>query len=407
MKFEPRITIHEYAMKWVKIGLMILVGLAIVAGIVYGFMPKPVPSEFANAGRGNLRVTIDEEGFTRVKDRFTISAPLMGEAARIDLKPGDSVNVGAVITTLAPTSPLLLDARSKAQAVANAEAAEASVKQAEAQLEAAQAQLDLAVKERGRLEKLKAPDQVSTDQVEAARLKEAAAQATVKSADFGVKVAGFQRDMAKAALIGGNGDAALDSIEIRSPVKGQVLRVYHESAGPVQAGTMLIEIGDPRSLEAVVDLLSSDAVRVKPGMKVSIERWGGAEPLEGKVRRIEPSGFTKVSSLGVEEQRVNVIIDFVGKPEVWSRLGDQFRVEARVITTERRDVIKVPAGALFNTPDGTALFVVVDGKAEQRVVELGERNGLEAEIRSNLNDGDTVIVHPSDDIEDGSAVEPR
>ncbi|MCA8912641.1 MAG: HlyD family efflux transporter periplasmic adaptor subunit [Planctomycetes bacterium] len=394
-------------MKWVKISGMILVGLGIVAAIAFGFMPKPVESEFARASRGDIRVSIDEEGHTRVKDRFTISAPTAGEIARINLKAGDSVEAGAVITVLQPAPPVLLDARGKAQAQANAQAAEAAVSQAGASFDAAQAQLDLAVKERERLDKLKAPEQVSREQVEAAKLKEAAAAANLKSAEFGKAVAGFQRDMANAALIEGNAGSTLESIEIRSPVAGEVLRVYHESAGPVQPGEMLIEIGDPHSLEVVVDLLSSDAVRVKPDMKVSIERWGGDEPLEGKVRRIEPSGFTKVSSLGVEEQRVNVVIDFVGKPEAWARLGDQFRVEARVITSERKDVVKVPAGALFNTPEGTAVFVVVDDRARQRVVEVGERNGLEAEILTKLNEGDTVIVHPSDEIEDGKPVKAR
>lgn len=394
-------------MKWVKRGALILFAVLIVFAIAYGFMPKPVQSEFARAARGDIRVSIDEEGFTRVKDRFTLSAPVVGEITRINLKPGDAVEAGTVITVLKPGAPVLLDARSKAQAEANARAAASAMEQMQANKAAAEAQLKLAVREREKLEKLKAPEQVSAGQVEDAKLREAAAQASLNSAGFGLDIARYQLEMARAALIESNDGAGLQSIEVRSPVAGSVLRVYRESAGPVQPGEMLVEVGDPASLEVVVDLLSSDAVRVKPGMNVSMERWGGDESLSGTVRRIEPAGFTKVSSLGVEEQRVNVLVDFTGKPEVWSRLGDKFRVEVRVITSERKDVVKVPAGALFGTPEGTALFVVVNDKAEQRVVSVGERNGLEAEILDKLNAGDTVIVHPSEEIKHGTLVETR
>ncbi|MCA8937956.1 MAG: HlyD family efflux transporter periplasmic adaptor subunit [Planctomycetes bacterium] len=394
-------------MKWVKRGALILIGVLIVGGIVYGFMPKPIASEFARASRGDIRVTIDEEGFTRVKDRFTVRAPLPGNIERINLKPGDDVEAGSLIATLTPSEPMLLDARTKAQHTANVKAAQAGVSQAEANRERAQAELDLAVKEHKRLEGLLKGSHVSQEAVDAAATKELAAQAALNSAKFGEQAAAFQLVMAESALIERNEGAKLQAMEIRSPVSGQVLRVYRDSEGPVQTGEMLVEIGDPRSLEIVVDLLSSDAVRVKPDMKVSIERWGGEDALAGHVRRVEPSGFTKVSSLGVEEQRVNVIIDFDGNPEVWSKLGDQYRVESRVIIRERKGVVKVPIGALFNVPEGSALFVVTGGKAEQRVVETGERNGLEAEVLGALNEGDTVIVHPSDEIKNGTSVQSR
>lgn len=392
-------------MKWVKRAAMIVFLLAVAGAIAYGFMPKPVPSEFARASRGDLRVTIDEEARTRVKDRFTVSAPLSGVLSRITLKVGDKLEVGSPIASLRPSRPLLLDARSKAQAEANIKAAEATLNQAQANLEAAKAELDLAIKEHTRAKTLFKGKHISQEQVDAAATREIAAGAAHDSAEFGRQAAEFQLQMARAALIEEDGE--LQAIEIRSPVAGAVLRVFRESEGPVMPGEMLIEIGDPASLEVVVDLLSSDAVRVKPGMPVSIERWGGDEPLQGSVRRVEPAGFTKISSLGVEEQRVNVIIDFVGEPQKWTRLGDAFRVEARVITSERKGVIKVPTGAIFNTPEGTAVFVVGDGKARLTRVDLGDRNGLEAEVLGAINEGDTVIVHPSDEISDGTAVLER
>lgn len=392
-------------MKWVKRAAMIVFLLAVAGAIAYGFMPKPVPSEFARAVRGDLRVTIDEEARTRVKDRFTVSSPLAGVLTRITLKVGDQLEVGSRIAELRPSRPLLLDARSKAQAEANIKSAEATLKQAQAALDAAKAELELAVKEHNRAKTLFQGKHISQEQVDAAATREIAAKAAHDSAEFGRQAAEFQLQMARAALIEEDGE--LQAIEIRSPVAGAVLRVYRESEGPVMPGEMLVEIGDPASLEVVVDLLSSDAVRVKPGMSVSIERWGGDEPLEGSVRRVEPAGFTKVSSLGVEEQRVNVIIDFVGKPEQWTRLGDAFRVEARVITSERKGVIKVPTGAIFNTPEGTAVFVVAEGKARLTRVDLGDRNGLEAEVLSAINEGDTVVVHPSDEISDGTGVIER
>ena len=393
--------------KWVKRGLLILVGVLILGGIIYGFIPKPIESEMARATSGNLRVTIDEEARTRVKDRFTVSAPLTGTISRIDLKPGDQIEAGTVITVLKPNPPTLLDARSRAQADGNIKAAQASFSQAQSNIEAAEAKHDLAVKELARMKTLLQSKHVSQDLVDIAESQATAAKAALDSATFGKQAAEFQLQMAKAALIEDNIGADLLALEIRSPVAGRVLRVYRDSEGAVQPGEMLIELGDPGSLEIVVDLLSNDAVRVKPGMKVSIERWGGDQPLEGKVRMVEPAGFTKVSSLGVEEQRVNVVIDFVSARETWERLGDAFRVEARVIVTERANVLKVPGGALFATAEGEAVFVVVDGTARQRIVVIGQRNGLEAEVTGGLNAGDSVIVHPGDDITDGTSVKTR
>jgi HlyD family secretion protein len=392
-------------MKWAKRAALILIALVIVGVIVYGFLPKPVESEFAAATRGDIRVTIDEEGRTRVKDRFTITAPVMGVISRIALKAGDTVKTGASITLLAPSRPPLLDARAKATAEAGVKSAEATLSQASANVKAAVAEHELARKDHVRMLELLKGKHVSQEQVDQAQTRMEAAAAALESATFGEQAASFQLEMAKAALL--EEGAEPKSIAINSPVGGRVLRVYRESEGPVQPGELLVEIGDPGSLEIVADVLSVDAVRVKAGMKVSIERWGGPGALEGEVRLVEPFGFTKQSSLGVEEQRVNVVIDFVSPRSAWEKLGDGYRVEARIIVSESKDVVTVPTGALFQTPDGEAVFVVVDDIAVNRTVEIGARNGLAAEIVSGLKAGDSVIVHPGDDVTDGRRVIQR
>jgi HlyD family secretion protein len=391
-------------MKWVKRAAMAIVALAILCAIAYGFIPKPVPSEFATVVRGDLRATIDVDARTRVKDRFTIHAPLAGDLTRITLKAGDALQAGDPIAVLQPLPPPLLDARARAQAEAAVKAAQAGLSQAEAGVTSAAAQLDLAAREHTRVKELLKGRHVSVEQVDIARTREEAAQAALESANFARDAAGFQLEMARAALREDAEDGA--GVSIESPVAGSVLRVFRQSEGPVAPGEVLIEIGNPGSLEVVADLLSTDAVRVHKGMKVSIERWGG-DALEGTVRLVEPFGFTKFSALGVEEQRVNVIIDFNGPPDAYARLGDGYRVEARVVMSERKGVLKVPEGALFNTPEGPALFVVVDDRALVRNVQVGTRSGTEAEVLSAVNAGDTVIVHPSDEIEHGKRVEQR
>ena len=393
-------------MKWVKRGILIVLALAVLGAIAYGFIPKPIPSEYATVQRGDVLATIDEEARTRVKDRFTVYATVTGELSRVALKPGDEVQPGQVIAVLAPARPPLLDARTRLQAEANVKAAEATLKQAEANVTAANAELELAKKEHKRLADLQKNNHVSVEQVDIARTREDGASAAVDSAKFAKEAAQFQLEMAQAALVD-DADDPLKNFEIKSPVAGQVLQVFRESEGPVMAGNMLIEIGNPGSLEVVAELLSTDAVSVKPGMKVLIERWGGEGALDGTVRKVEPFGFTEISALGVEEQRVNVIIDFAGPTETYKRLGDGYRVEARIVTSERKDVLYVPEGAVFNTTEGPAVFVVSNGKATERAVQIGERSGTEAEILSALNEGDTVVVHPSDEIKDGSPVEQR
>lgn len=393
-------------MKWVKRGALVLIAVIVLGMIIYGFIPKPVPSEFATVKIGTVKATIDEEARTRVKDRFTVYAPVSGEIPRIPFKPGDDIAAGQVITVLNPMRPPLMDARARRQAEANVKAAEATLKQAEAGATAANADVELARKELKRMKELQKNNHVSVEQVDVAETHQQGAEAAFVSAQFAQEAAKFQHEMAQAALLDYTADG-VESIEIKSPVDGRVLQVFRESEGPVMGGAMLLEIGNPGTLEVVAELLSTDAVQVKPGMPVDIERWGGDKKLEGTVREVEPYGFTEISALGVEEQRVNVIIDFTATPEQYARLGDGYRVEARIVTSERKDVLKVPEGAIFNGPKGTTVFVVRENRAFEQAVQIGERSGTEAEILSGLKDKDEVIVHPSDEINDGGPVMPR
>lgn len=404
-------------MKWVKLGAMILISLLIVGALIYGFIPKPIPSEFGTVRRGDVRETIDEEARTRVKDRFTIFAPVAGEITRVPFKPGAAIKAGDVITTLTPARPPLLDARARKQAEANIKSAEATLKQAESNVTAASAELELARKEFKRMQDLLKGRHVSQEQVDVAETRQQGAEAALESAKFAQEAAKFQREMAEAALIDHTA-GELESIQIKSPVDGRVLQVFRESEGPIMPGAMLVEIGNPETLEIVAELLSTDAVRVEAALRaakdtesgqvgVRIERWGGEKTLLGVVREVEPYGFTEISALGVEEQRVNVIIDFTGGPADYADLGDGYRVEARVVLSERVNVLTVPTGAIFDGEKGKSVFVVTDGVAVEKSVQLGASSGTHVEILSGVTDKDVVIVHPSDEIKNGSPVTER
>jgi HlyD family secretion protein len=393
-------------MKWLKRALLIGFGVAVLAAIVYGFLPRPQVVELATASRGDLQVTIDEEGRTRVKDRFTLFAPVPGNLARITLRAGDAVTAGQTLATLHPFALAPLDARARAESGARVEAASARLESAAAAVTAAHAQHEFAAGEHARLQRL-LPDRISQEAVDAARTRETSAAAALQSARFQQRASEFELQMARAALIDRDDHGARDALEIHAPVSGAVLRVMRESEGAVAAGEPLIEIGDLASLEVIADLLSRQAVRVRPGMNALIERWGGEGALRGRVRLVEPSGFTKISALGVEEQRVNLLLDFEDGQEGRQDLGDGFRVELRIIISERHNALKVPAGAAFSVPGGHAVFAVESGRARQRRVRIGERTGLEVEVLDGLKEGERVIVHPADSITDGVAVTTR
>jgi HlyD family secretion protein len=387
----------------------VLVGLAVVALLVWALLPKPVAVDLGSAERGHLVVTVDQEGKTRVHDRYVVSAPFAGRVLRIGLEPGDPVAAGeTVLATFEPSAPGLLDARSLAAAEAGVRAATANLGQARSERQGAAAQHEYAVVEAGRARRLAAEEIVSQESLDSAELQERAAADALRSAEFAVAAAEHELEVARARLVQAGGAKTPEGVlEISSPVDGVVLQRLQESAAVVIAGEPLLVVADPARLEIVSDLLSSDAVKVSAGDRVMIEQWGGGETLDGVVRRVEPYGFTKVSALGVEEQRVNVIVDFSDPRAAWQALGDGYRVELRVVVWEG-DVLWVPTSALFRGSDGGwAVFVAEGGRAVRRAVEVGHRDGLHAEVLDGLAAGAEVIVHPSDSVTDGVRVEPR
>jgi HlyD family secretion protein len=397
-------------MKWRgRIGTLLL-ALVVVAGIGYGFMPRPQPVELARAAKGALAVTVDEEGRTRVRDRYVVAAPAAGHARRISLKVGDRVAAGQEVARIEPARAASLDPRSRAQAAARVDAAQANLSRTRESARAAEAEARLAEQELARAESLGQARFVSQAAVDQARSRLQAGQATRQAADYAVQVAQNELAVARATLAQAAALAAdrpAETLAVSAPVAGNVLAVPHESEGAVGAGQPLLEIGNPASLEVMVEVLSTAAVNIAPGSKVLLDRWGGEGVLEGRVRVVEPAGFTKVSALGVEEQRVRVLADIVSPRERWQALGDGYRVEARFVLWEGADLLLIPTSALFKRGEGWAVFVADAGRARLREVKVGKRNGLDAQILHGLKAGDQVIVHPDEKIADGARVKAR
>jgi HlyD family secretion protein len=383
-------------------------GLAALAWLA--LRPPALPVEVGEVTRGPLRVSIDEEGETRVRERFVVAAPAAGHLLRIALEAGDAVAAGDVVAEIVPAP---LDPRAEAAAKARLEAAEDARRGAQARAALAESALAQAERDLARAERLRAAGARSDEALERARLDRTRAQRELESARFAEGAALHEADAARAVLMAaraprrspGPADDGCGApgtcIQVRAPVAAEVLRVHEESERIVQAGAPLLDLGDARAIEIVVDVLSADAVRIRPGAELWVEDWGGEVPLRAKVRRIEPSGFTKTSALGVEEQRVNVIADFVDPP---AGLGDGFRIEARIVVFEAADVLQVPASALFRRRDGWAVFAVEDGVARRRDVEIGAQNPFAAELRAGLEAGERVVLHPSDRLADGGRV---
>ncbi len=392
-----------------KIGLSAMALLIIVA-IGYGFLPKPVAVDMVSVERKPLRVVVEEEGRTRVIDRYQISTPVAAYARRIELKVGDMVERGQVLVVLDPLPSTVLDPRSRAQAQARVSSATAALRVAEENVRAAKASHDFAKAEHVRIHELYKTRGVSSAEEDKAAAEARRAYANLRSAKFTVEVARHELEAAKTALqfsAAKGVQEAPEKVVITSPINGSVLKINRESEGVISVGQSLIEVGDPRALEVVVDVLSADAVRIIPGTRVLFERWGGGQSLEGVVRVVEPVGFTKVSALGVEEQRVLVVADITSPPEQWQRLGDGYRVEARFILWEQDDVLQIPASSLFRDGDGWAVFAVENDTAVRKRVEVGQRNGLSAQVLSGLSEGERVITHPDDNIADGVDVFQR
>jgi len=394
--------------KWVRSLMIGLAVVLVVAVVVVAWIPKPVDVEVAEVSRGRLVVTVDEDGQTRVIDRYLISAPIAGNLGRIELDAGDAIEAGQILARLVPLPPPLLNARSRAEAQARVDAALAARSQSQAAVNRARVALDFAEKEAARARAVVEQGGLALSDAERAFSDERRSKEDLRSANFGSRVAEHKFKLAQFALLRLSGKSEDgEHMEIISPVDGQALNILLQSEGVVQAGTPVIEVGDPAALEIVIDVLSQDATRIQPGATAEIVRWGGKRPLRAHVRAVEPSAFTKLSALGVEEQRVNVIIDLDEPREVWSTLGDGYRVEARISVWEDDDVIRVPASAVFRHEEEWATFVVENGEAVVRRVELGETNGLETEVVSGLEEGETVIGYPSDSVRDGVSVRAR
>lgn len=392
-----------------KIG-MLATAVLVAAGLVFGFMPRALPVDIAEVKRAPLTVTVEEEGKTRVSERYLVSAPVAGYVRRIDLKAGDAVAKGQVLALIEPARAVALDPRTRAQAQAQASAAQAALAVAVENARAAAAAEQLAQQERTRAETLQQSNFLSAQALDTARTAETRARAVRQAADHAVRVARFELELARAAVANTNrlqAGGAVELFQVRAPVAARVLRLLHESEGQVAAGQPLLEIGNPGTLEVEVEVLSTHAVKIAPGSKVILDRWGGDQAVQGVVRLVEPSGFTKISALGVEEQRVRVIVDFTSPRATWQRLGDGYRVEARFVLWEGDDVLQLPTSALFRHGNGWAVFAVEEGRARLTPVETGQRAGLATQLVSGLAAGARVVSHPDDTLGDGARVKPR
>jgi HlyD family secretion protein len=384
----------------------VLQGGAVVAVLLaVAVWPRTIDVETAAVTRGPLVVSIDEEGETRVHHRFVVAAPVAGRIGRIDLEPGDVVTGGVtVIARMRAEPPPLLDARSRVEAAAAVETARGQLGRARAEEQRARSAATLATADLAREQHLAEAGLTTTQAVQTREAAVLAADENLNAAAYAVAAAAAELERARARVSPPTLAASGRELEIRAPVDGVVLRRHRESEGVVTAGERLVEIGDPRHLEIVADLLSSDAVKVKPGMRVSIEDWGGAQPIAARVTRVEPGGFTKVSALGVEEQRVNVIMDVDDDEAAWTALGDGYRVEVRIAVQEIAEALQVPAAALFRVGAQWAAFVVDGGRARQVTISPGARASTMVDVRDGLAEGQRVVLHPPDSLVDGARV---
>jgi HlyD family secretion protein len=385
--------------------LTLIIGIIVVAATVAAVWPTPAEVDGATVTRGPLRVTIDEEGETRVRDRFVVAAPVAGRLQRIELEPGDRVVRGkTVVARLTAVAAPLLDGRTQTEYQASVAAARAAIGQARAGRDRALAEQSDTAQRLTRQQALSAAGLIPRDTLDAAQTAAQVAAEAVRAAEFAVARAEYELQLAETRLAGDS--AGSRTIVLVAPVDGVVLKRLRESETVVPAGEALVEIADAVDIEIVSDMLSSDAVQLRAGGAVSIEQWGGDQPLAATIRRIEPSGFMKVSALGVEEQRVNVVID-LKNPAAAVALGDGYRVEVRAVAWETASALKVPTGSLFRSGDDWAVFVIDGEVAKLQKVAIGRRNDREAEVTGGLTEGQVVVVHPSDALHDGTLAVAR
>jgi HlyD family secretion protein len=406
------------AKKRSRLILTLVAGLLIGAALAAAFWPRAIMVDLGEVTRGPMMVTIDEEGRTRVAEAYVVSTPVTGRLLRVEVDPGDVVKRGeTVVARMLPSNPAALDIRTREQAMAAVQAAEAGLRVARADLNASMAQRDFAETELDRAEQLAARQIASEAALDRARQAFRVAQAAIETSEAAISMRQAELANVQAQLIGFDdrglaaaigGGARGDEIPLHAPADGRILRVMQQSETTLPAGTPIMEIGDVGgALEVVVELISSDAVQVSVGDPVLIEDWGGPAALRGEVRRIDPFGVTKFSALGVEEQRVPVTVDLTSPPEERAALGHGFRVEARIVVWQAEEVVILPSSALFRDGDGWAVFRVEDGTARTNMVSIGRNNGGVAEVANGLEPGDRVVLYPSSAITDGTSVSER
>lgn len=380
--------------------------LAALLLLVWAFWPHAIEVEIGTISRGPFERALQEDGKTRLRERYVVSTPLTGRVQRISLKQGDAVERDTVLATLWPIVPGLLDERARQEQNERIGAMEAAVRRARANVERAKAALDQAVADLKRSETLAQQGFVSPTQNETGRLNVRLRQKELESAQLEEHATQHELEQARIAIrTFSQGGSTQRSWAIKSPITGKVLKVNQQSEGLVQAGTPLLELGDPADLEVVVDLLTEDAAQVQPGTSALLSNWGGPQVLQARVRLVEPAAYTKVSALGVEEQRVNVVLDILAPREQWSSLGDGFKVDVRIVVQSEKDALKVPVSALFPSGTRAALYAVEGGRARLHEVEVLARNGSEAWIKSALPAGTEVVLFPPSSLRDGTRVQ--
>jgi len=389
--------------------VIVLSVLAALAGLAWSVMPRPISVETVVVTKGRFVATVDEDGKTRIRERYVVAAPLAGRLARIRLKAGDRIGADEAIATIMPSPAPFLDPRSRREAEEKLGAAEAARERAAAMVERARVQADHAKVDLERARTLVERGASTTQSLERADLAMRVADRDLRAAEFQDHAAEHELDQARALLARYHDgvDVPPEQWTITAPVSGVVLRVVQESETVIQTGVPLLEIGDPRDLEIVADVLSTDAVEIAPGADVTIEHWGGPDILSGRVRRVEPAAFTKISTLGVEEQRVNVLIDVLSPQDQWTGLGDSYQVDTRITVFTKDDATIIPAGALFRRGDSWYVYVASAGRAQSRAVELLRRSGRVTAIKAGLAPGEQVVVYPGDQIMSGVRIDAR
>jgi HlyD family secretion protein len=416
--------------KWLRRIFWLVPVVLVVVGVMMSMRPKPVSVETTTVATGPMRVTVSGEGKTRVQDKYVVLAPVHGNLARIELHAGDVVEEGTVLATIEPIAPPLLDPLQRRELEARASASAAAARQAVASVGRAENNARFAARDLERVRALFGQGTLSQTDLDTAELAAKQATKEAESARFGARVARHEREMAevavqRSALVASEGErpgrppaaakpkgkgaataegGRAEVLQIRAPVAGKVLRILRNSEGVVQPGEPLLEVADLAALEIVLDVLTTDAVRITAGDDVELLRWGGEGPLHGRVRLVEPAAYTRVSALGVEEQRVNVIIDILEPVQQRPKLGDGFALDVEVVVWKREQALVLPLSVLFRDAQGWSCYVVENGFAKPRRVEIGERNDFEVEVLGGVSEGEVVILHPGDRVQDGTMV---